>query len=597
MKNNGDSILHNVDNGHDEEVSDSSEEDEDESRDHQQDIRTVESPSDSNNIVHWDDVMDEQDDSYQLKECMNTTLTDTLKSIVAYLPFGLLKAFLLYYERDNRDNLNALFTLRDPSALHIAVVSYILGMFEKQQRPLMCMQFVTDILLNEDVVKYTHLFVPIEDIIHNMNNMELEMIPAYRQTLYELSRSKANIDEKRFKKDHSCLALFLQVVLWQNKWKSTQFRGKSQSDGFKAISQQCEDLKWQVHMLQRSYSDLLEWTGRNKHTYKTIRFPQFALKCFDIMSISTLKGLLDINCFNAPLSDSYLENSGDLIRWFLFVSTVDSAISRNFDQDDVDRNDMIESHLKSALKHDLTSDNLYFSECTEGDIDGDRGNIMATLLNTKVPVVYHYLTNSNTDLHRHNVSLPRIDILDTLLESTTWDAIPQDSIGRNVDTLLNMTTNICSFVKQYDKKSNCISIDKDNTMLLEECIRNSKPQGIVRKALLLGEGYEVMRCFHVSPVIVSENRHSGEDMRCQAKEIAKACILFLMLCGVRNLVITPSSETYCDTVVITSRARRGYTKKQANLNITFHSEDTQILSEKCLEKVLKAVQKKENVML
>ena len=597
MKNNGDSILHNVDNGHDEEVSDSSEEDEDESRDHQQDIRTVESPSDSNNIVHWDDVMDEQDDSYQLKECMNTTLTDTLKSIVAYLPFGLLKAFLLYYERDNRDNLNALFTLRDPSALHIAVVSYILGMFEKQQRPLMCMQFVTDILLNEDVVKYTHLFVPIEDIIHNMNNMELEMIPAYRQTLYELSRSKANIDEKRFKKDHSCLALFLQVVLWQNKWKSTQFRGKSQSDGFKAISQQCEDLKWQVHMLQRSYSDLLEWTGRNKHTYKTIRFPQFALKCFDIMSISTLKGLLDINCFNAPLSDSYLENSGDLMRWFLFVSTVDGAISRNSDQDDVDRNDTIGSHLKSALKYGLTSNNLYFSESTEGDVSGGRDDITSALLNIKEPVVYHHLTKSGTDLRRYNTSLPRTYVLDTLLESTTWDAMPHNSISKNIDTLLNMTADICSFVKQYDPKGDCIPTGKDDTMSIKGCVMDSDPRGIVHKALLLGEGYEVMRCFHVSPAIVSENRHSIEDMRCQAKEIAKACTLFLMLCGVRNLIIRPTSEPYCDTIVITSRARRGYTKKQANLNITFQSEDTRVLSKKCLEKVLKAIQKKENVML
>ena len=136
-----------------------------------------------------------------------------------------------------------------------------------------------------------------------------------------------------------------------------------------------------------------------------------------------------------------------------------------------------------------------------------------------------------------------------------------------------------------------------NSSPIDDVKKMMGEDSILSRALSLGVPYEVMRCFHVSPIIVNHDGSQHSDWREKGKENAKACVLLIMLSVVRNVVFKASRETNCNTVIITSRVRDSYEKRQCDLHVEFGTSSCIVLSADCLERVLTAIQKKEDLII
>jgi len=553
-----------------------------------------------NNSSH----IDQLENEYQMDEGrLSTTQYDrNMGPTLSCLPFNLLKAFFLYYETDEMimTVINSKSTC--PSAVEVfvsrlGVINRIDRILQSKRRASICINYILEILFDPDVAMFTQLVTPIQDVMCEAKQMQTDMIPLYHQQMKHFrSLEKSQNTEEAMRRDYPFLAFFMRVVLR----KSDYFKNGKATEKFQSVYEDCRNVEKETTQLHTLCQLLLDKIRCNKAQYSSIKHPAFTMKCLNLMSSDTLRGLLSVNCFDVHRFASYVEHNDELLRWIIFVATVDCAICKHDGPENEERFKRIVFQLNSALKHDMTTNLFLFSECSPNiDRDNRRPSQpdISSLLSAQVPVVHHYLLRHKQNLTSTTSPMESLSALDTLLRSATWDAMPQSSIAGNIDAMLNMTTNLCSWIKRYDSNGRGVVVDSDKKRNLKEIILTNSGHEILQKALMAGAPYEVMRCFHVSPVIVSEDRRSGSDRRSQAKEISKACILFIMLSGVRNVVFRPSSETSCDTVVITARARHGYTAKQANLNITLQSEDSQVLSMTCLEQVLKAIQKKENITI
>ena len=165
-----------------------------------------------------------------------------------------------------------------------------------------------------------------------------------------------------------------------------------------------------------------------------------------------------------------------------------------------------------------------------------------------------------------------------LLETLTTNQ-PHDSLLKQVKSFCTFGTRVCPQTLQ-------ITEDAEKLDYLRS-IAAIGSYGIVGKAVNLGLKYEAVRPFHLSPVIVWSQ--DSED------EVKIACLLMIALSSVRNVAFVPTTYTEGNTVFVMPGAANGKCKlRKLDMNIVVH-EDGSILSERVMDKVLRAMKKKADV--
>ncbi len=296
-------------------------------------------------------------------------------------------------------------------------------------------------------------------------------------------------------------------------------------------------------------------------------FPLWLTKCLTLLSDTSINDLYSYSCFNLFHYKFHIRLDYDVKRHILLLSTLDCSQSN----DEKYRLTKILGAFKKTLLSDLSH---FFS-----DYANDEG--MRGIQNISIPVVETCMRHGNGE----NGSFPYLNSLENLLTSSTWDTIDNGALSDNLEKLTRLTNELCSSLNGSTKTD------------VKHEIRMMGDQSILKRAVSLAEPYEVIRCFHISPLIVNRCGTGMEDERSRGKETGKACTLLIMLSVVRNLSFEPLCDTGCQTVIITSGAKNFYTKKQTNLHITFRCNDSTVLNQTCLENVLVAIRNKRDVVI
>jgi hypothetical protein len=497
------------------------------------------------------------------------------------LPMGVMTALVYFYDTDDwvekiEDMRPTWFypTKEEEHTKRLVLVSRVMKMI-KSQRVQFCVQRLLELFYSPHNISYTKHFAGVLDAIHVCDVYIMDILPLY------LQKSKC-LTHRRNK----FVALCNQVL----------FQGR---EGLKhrycnLMDHVCNRKKYLYHIYTTSYlttppSSLSSSPSKdNKTVYNPILWlPQ----TFNLMSAHSLRALISKICFHMFRHVCYTENDRDTLKAMLFVSSIDCFLSET--PDDKQRFKEIIHHIN----HTLTDQQF----CSFSDTRSWKGPVLSpspSLASSynKPPIETHKLLDGQNS--SSPPQMPDLAVLENLLRPTTWDTLPSGSITDSLESLKTSVAHLCTWVKGFDANNRNIVIDSKRKKQIMEEIMMMGENSILNRALSITKPYEVCRCFHVSPqVITLETGSESVDMRAKGKEFAKACILFIMLSHVRNVVFIPDCETNCHTVVIPSTARHLYKGKQDNLSITLMETTSEVLSVTCIEKVIKAIQNRTDVMI
>lgn len=180
------------------------------------------------------------------------------------------------------------------------------------------------------------------------------------------------------------------------------------------------------------------------------------------------------------------------------------------------------------------------------------------------------------------------------LNQSFWDSLPSRNLNGQMGRLLKQTRHFCRWISR-DRKENVSGKDMKclvSSRLKDGCCRND-----LLHLVSIGGEYEVVRTFHISPQIVYTECRTSDERREEAKAVANACSLLILLASVRNVVFSDINTTNCRTTIITSNGSLHHTTLPYDMMIALRSQMSPVNSKECLKRVLDGIQKKETVIL
>lgn len=193
-----------------------------------------------------------------------------------------------------------------------------------------------------------------------------------------------------------------------------------------------------------------------------------------------------------------------------------------------------------------------------------------------------------------NDDVPNFTQLNRHLDPSFWNELRTVRLEKEMDNLFLESTRFCSWMNRNKKNR---QLSSKRCFLTSSSLKAGCCTDTLGDIVTLAEPYEVMRCFHLSPVLLCVNGTDKEDARARAKDMVNACILVMMLSCVRNVTFLPVGATSCRTMIVASGARTCWTLQPFDMNIVFTTESPPVLSKECLDRVLVAIQKKETVFI
>lgn len=468
----------------------------------------------------------------------------------------------------------------------------------KSHREQICISKLFELYYSVDHVEVTKYVTPIRDAIESCKTYACYIIPLYEEkNRLAIDKWDCRSGSKSLVEQMPYAHLFSDGD-FPNNFSSTQDSLKKMMVDY--VTTGSEKLRDQINDRKQILTRLLSAVDPNvTHCTTPIGYPVWLPKCIALLSNGAISQLISHNCFHLFRNEHHSERDYDVLRSLLLVSSIDCYVSRS--PEDKQRFQKIVSSINHCLR-DLMCNVFHFSDQTSArnrrGYDRAQHDLECNSIRTaRIPLDRHSLVDGLTQNVRTSTPMPHLNALENLLTPSTWDTLAHSSIPHNIDRLMQVTRDVCNWDKVFDSNLGHVDVDQRRQRAIREEINLMGEDSILNKAMSMAIPYEVMRCFHISPVIVNDGGKDETDLRAKGKETAKACILLIMLSCVRNVVFTSSSETNCDTVVITSRAREGYDTKQTDLNIAFRTSSSIVLDTMCLDRVLTAIQRKEDIVL
>ena len=519
---------------------------------------------DDDDDIDDDDVEDCDENSSNI----NCTFHESVLKCIL-LPSSILKAIALLHLKDedkvmwellcqnksSNDTLENEFIKR---MCYARIFNEILNMKDKEVN-----QLFDDLFLN---TKDT-----ISSILNEINNIKTIILPMY-QNLY-----KKYINTKHEKIEEFNIFLFVFTVVFKcQKYNDLHenYYGSDFPQLFDSVTNMITNLECKI-------------TDRFKTLHKLPLPNEFYWfeKAIDLLSALNVKQSLHFCLTNNLMTNVSIENE----EIYTLKCMAHVIIKRNiFSGKDL-------TDLKTKMsKMICKSNDIYFSD-----------NIAPHLYRTKEKMVTkdpgqlkRYVIHSNILSDKplsKTHQMPRIWELNNLLNVNNWqENMDESRMSQNIESMLSATKDFIIWYRRYDKK--------DMTNDEKKCLLRSKTMteccnDILGDIMIISSPFEVMKPFHVSPVIVYQNVSEAEDMYFQAKEVSKACILLIMLSMVKRIVFVLPKECNGNTVIVTSGAKDHYNTKQNDMNIIFNTGDTSVLSSQVLDSVLKCMKRKESIKL
>ena len=436
-------------------------------------------------------------------------------------------------------------------------------------------------MTKEEIDKlFEELFLDTQESIQfiqtEIHNIKMIVLPMFENLYQKFMKTKL----KKIEDYNVFLFIFTAV------FKCTK---KSGNLSFTNIS---DDVKENLFLIEREVCDRNQVINKLPNPTQLYWF-QTAM---NLLSTINLKEILHF-CFKSNLTHEVSVENEDTYTLKCMANVI---IKRTiFLQDEEEKEKLLKDIQSKMIKMISKSIDVYFSE-----LDEDTTN-KRSLYRTKQNIVLkdsdqvkRYVIHANilTDHYKKTSQAPRIWELNNLLNVNNWQKnMDAKRMSKNIESMLAATKDFISWCKRYDDGKNMTHDDKKcllRTKTMNECCND-----ILGEVMIVSTPYEVMKPFHVSPVIVYQSVSEAEDMYFQAKEVSKACILFIMLSMVKRVVFISSKECNGNTVIITSGAKQYYEPKQNDMNIILTSGDTSVLSGQILDRVLQSMKKKESIKI
>ena len=188
-------------------------------------------------------------------------------------------------------------------------------------------------------------------------------------------------------------------------------------------------------------------------------------------------------------------------------------------------------------------------------------------------------------LPRETDGIPDFRELSLLLSVDRWK---REMIEEKIERMIATTVKFLLWI-------NKTSLSEESNVPWKEMME--RYGGILYRAYKVASCLGVMKPFHFSPALVYEKVTEKQDLFFLAKDLSRACLLFITICMVPMTVFEPYFRCHGNTVVVTSRARRFYEKRQEDVHISFGSENPIILSTDVLCDILLAMRNKGDIVI
>jgi len=516
------------------------------------------------------------------------------------LPLHLLKALVYFYDSDEwADKIEGLSTrwyyatLEEEGKGRLILLNRVKRML-KSQRQETCITTILSLYFGADNISITNYLTPLRDAIKSCKAYVSHTLPLFlEKTRQKIETWQGSSRENSLSTLTPYSSLFECGTLDKDCTRDHKSMIGYATHGFNELCDQINERRFIL-------TQLLKEVHPDQEQSTPISYPVWLPKCIALLPGASIHHLISHNCFHLFRNLHHTERDCDVMRSLLIVSSVDCCLSRM--QEDKDRFKQIVILFNHSLHTDVMS-NLFQSSDKSSRKDRARyqhaqqGMTCKDMTRIRLPLDHHILSLTSDDKRMTSPSMPHLTALENLFTPSTWETMEQSSIPKNIDRLTQITNDVCNWSKGFDSKSRCVIVDRGRQNVIRDEIKMMGEDSILNRAISIGHAYEVIRCFHISPMVVNYDGKDCTDLRFKGMETAKACILLIMLSVVRNVVFRSSGETNCNTVIITSRARDSYEKRQCDLNLEFGSSSCIVLSAGCLERVLTAIQKKEDIVI
>jgi hypothetical protein len=516
------------------------------------------------------------------------------------LPLSLLKALVYFYDSDEwTDRIEGLsptwyYATPEEEAKERLILLKRVKRMLKSQRQDTCITTILSLYFGADNISITNYLTPLRDAIESCKAYVSHTLPLY------LEKARKKIEQWEYSSGDNSLSdhtPYASLFVCGTPKDCTNYHKSMTGNVTHGFDKLCEEINERRLILTR----LLKDVHPDQECLTPISYPVWLPICIALIPCASVHHLIPHNCFHLFRTVHHTERDYDVIRSLLLVASIDCYLSKM--PQDKDRFSQIVISLNHCV-YSYVMSNLFQSSDNSSRDDRARYQLAQQhikckdMIRIKPPLDHHFFShNSDDKINATSPSVPHLNALENLFTPSTWETMEQSSIPQNIDRLTQITRQVCTWSKGFDSKSGCVVVDQGRQNVMREEIKMMGEDSILNRAMSIAAVYEVIRCFHVSPVVVNYDGKAPVDLRSKGKETAKACILLIMLSTVRNVVFRSSRETNCDTVIITSRARDGYEKKQCDLNLEFGSSSSIVLSGVCLERVLTAIQKKEDIVI
>lgn len=489
-------------------------------------------------------------------------------------PIYTLKALVLYYDSDQYvekiGNIHPKWhykTCQEKDKEILILLNRLWNLIQSQ-KVRQCITTILKIYYSADNVSKTKYIIPLCDAICNLRTFVTKTLPFY------FDKAKY-IYGKNPDKDDPYTSIFLM--------RNNGQMSKSQSAITQGYHRLYKEIKLRISILSQLVKDI---TLESSHSF-TVNYPLWLPKCIALISNERVCELLSHTCFHLFRNIHHAQTDYDVSRSLILVSSIDCFISQN--DDDICRFKSIVDALNNCLY------SMIFSVFSERDPLVHHDSLPHSMMSTDMNRARLPLDMASLDMQDTESCMPHIYALENLLTPSTWESIERQTIPNNIDKMVRLTKDLCKWGNKQNKNGKILDSKLKNRIKQEISLMGS--ESILKRAMSIASAYEVMRCFHLSPVIVNHDCVGDIDLRSKGKETAKACILLIMISLVRNVIFSKPEETNCDTVIITSRARDSYVKRQNNLHIEFESSSCIVIDKDCFGDVMTAIQKKEDILL
>ena len=504
---------------------------------------------------------DEIEDSWNKEDIPCTIHKCLLKCLL--VPSTMLKSIGLVYSREKEDNL-AWKMLCDHKSLNDTLENeYIKRMcYAKMFNDIMRMKTADIDRLFDELFQRTQ--ESIDCIRAEINNIEQILLPMYQNLYHNFNKRKiANMED---------YSVFLYIF-------TTVFSCKKN----KNIPDNVRDML-----------SAIEYEVSNKGITKLPTMLHWFQGAIGLLSTVNLKQLLR-TCFERKLSADLDVEEEDT---YTLQCVSNIVTKRNLLLQDGDNIAVLQDIQMIITKMIAKSnDDLYFSEPDEEKTKetalyrSKQRMILNDSNKVKRYVIHANIVAENVG---QTTRMPRIWELNSLLNVDSWRKNMDATVmSKNLESMLAATKDFITWSKRYKNEMT----HDEKTCLLRTRTMNECCNDMLGEAMRVSAGFEVMKPFHFSPVIVYQRVSEAADMYYQAHEVSKACLLLILLSMVKRVVFVSSGECNGNTVIITSGARQYYESRQTDMNVTFNSGDTAVLSTQILDRVLTCMKKKESLKL